>query len=167
MGSGGGSAVRDRVVVPSKLGLDVVGGVLQFCRSFCCLDRFAGASFRRESICWSDDSFSFSNFPVSGEIVIANQPSTPPSKDVLALSYLEVDFSSIEPGNTVTVKWHGKPVFVRHRTEEDIKLVNSVDLRFLRNPQEDSTKVRKGPTPYNLEVTDASFLRASLSKLLQ
>ncbi|KAL5214027.1 hypothetical protein ABZP36_003179 [Zizania latifolia] len=50
------------------------------------------------------------------------------SKDVLALASLEVDLSSIEPGTTVTVKWHGKPVFIRRRTEDDIKLANSVDL---------------------------------------
>lgn len=39
------------------------------------------------------------------------------SKDVLALASLEVDLSSIEPGTTVTVKWRGKPVFIRRRTE--------------------------------------------------
>ncbi|KAG4115224.1 hypothetical protein ERO13_D12G090800v2 [Gossypium hirsutum] len=50
------------------------------------------------------------------------------SKDVLALASLEFDLSSIELGSTVTVKWRGKPVFIRHRTEEDIKTANSVDL---------------------------------------
>ncbi|KAA8516653.1 hypothetical protein F0562_016841 [Nyssa sinensis] len=63
-------------------------GALRFRRSFCCLDRFAGASFRRESICWSDDSFSFSNFPVSAEIAIANQPSTPPKIESESVSQL-------------------------------------------------------------------------------
>ncbi|MQL97246.1 hypothetical protein Taro_029933 [Colocasia esculenta] len=64
------------------------------------------------------------------------------SKDVLALASLEVDLSSIEPGNTVTVKWRGKPVFIRRRTEDDIKLANSVDLASLRDPQEDSARVK-------------------------
>ncbi|KAK8289433.1 hypothetical protein V6Z11_D07G189000 [Gossypium hirsutum] len=50
------------------------------------------------------------------------------SKDVLALASLEVDLSSIGLGSTVTVKWRGKPVFIRRRTEEDIKTANSVDL---------------------------------------
>jgi len=44
------------------------------------------------------------------------------SKDVLAMASLEVDLSSIEPGSTVTVKWRGKPVFIRRRTEDDIQL---------------------------------------------
>ncbi|KDP23258.1 hypothetical protein JCGZ_23091 [Jatropha curcas] len=64
------------------------------------------------------------------------------SKDVLALASLEVDLSSIEPGTTVTVKWRGKPVFIRRRTEDDIKLANSVDIASLRDPQEDSVRVK-------------------------
>ncbi|CAL5395880.1 unnamed protein product [Camellia sinensis] len=64
------------------------------------------------------------------------------SKDVLALASLEVDLSSIEPGTTVTVKWRGKPVFIRRRTEDDIKLANSVDVASLRDPQEDSVRVK-------------------------
>ncbi|KAL9269291.1 Cytochrome b-c1 complex subunit Rieske, mitochondrial-like protein, partial [Drosera capensis] len=64
------------------------------------------------------------------------------SKDVLALASLEVDLSSIEPGSTVTVKWRGKPVFIRRRTEDDIKLANSVDVSSLRHPQQDSERVK-------------------------
>ncbi|KAJ0103311.1 hypothetical protein Patl1_05498 [Pistacia atlantica] len=64
------------------------------------------------------------------------------SKDVLALASLEVDLSSIEPGTTVTVKWRGKPVFIRRRTEEDINLANSVDVASLRDPQEDAARVK-------------------------
>ncbi|KAG0489922.1 hypothetical protein HPP92_006785 [Vanilla planifolia] len=64
------------------------------------------------------------------------------SKDVLALASLEVDLSSIEPGSTVTVKWRGKPVFIKHRTEDDIQLANAVDMATLRDPQEDSVRVK-------------------------
>ncbi|XP_074309207.1 cytochrome b-c1 complex subunit Rieske-4, mitochondrial-like [Silene latifolia] len=64
------------------------------------------------------------------------------SKDVLALASLEVDLSSIEPGSTVTVKWRGKPVFIRRRTEDDIKLANSVDISSLRDPQPDADRVQ-------------------------
>ncbi|CAI9275244.1 unnamed protein product [Lactuca saligna] len=64
------------------------------------------------------------------------------SKDVLALASIEVDLSSIEPGTTVTVKWRGKPVFIRRRTDDDIKLANSVDVNSLRDPQEDAIRVQ-------------------------
>ena len=65
------------------------------------------------------------------------------SKDVLALASVEVDISKIEPGNTVTIKWRGKPVFIRHRTEADIAKANDVNLHDLRDPQEDSLRVQK------------------------
>ncbi|XP_073525545.1 uncharacterized protein [Phyllobates terribilis] len=64
------------------------------------------------------------------------------SKDVLALASIEVDLSSIEPGTTVTVKWRGKPVFIRRRTEDDIKLANTVEVGSLRDPQQDSERVK-------------------------
>ncbi|KAG9150648.1 hypothetical protein Leryth_008121 [Lithospermum erythrorhizon] len=64
------------------------------------------------------------------------------SKDVLALASLEVDLSSIEPGTTVTVKWRGKPVFIRRRTADDIKLANSIDVASLRDPQQDAERVK-------------------------
>ncbi|KAH7852771.1 hypothetical protein Vadar_029075 [Vaccinium darrowii] len=66
-----------------------------------------------------------------------------PSKDVLAMSSLEVDISSIQPGATVAVKWRGKPVHIKHRTDEEIQLARSVDLRALRDPQDDSERVIK------------------------
>ncbi|KAG7984985.1 hypothetical protein I3843_03G001100 [Carya illinoinensis] len=68
--------------------------------------------------------------------------SMPASKEVLALASLEVDLSSIELGSTMTVKWRGKPVFIRRQTEDDIKLANSVDVRALRDPQPNSERVK-------------------------
>ena len=64
------------------------------------------------------------------------------SKDVLALANLEVELGNIEPGQTITVKWRGKPVFIRHRTQEDISLANSVDLKQLRDPEPDDVRVK-------------------------
>ncbi|XP_031494843.2 cytochrome b-c1 complex subunit Rieske-4, mitochondrial-like, partial [Nymphaea colorata] len=66
-----------------------------------------------------------------------------PSRDVLALSSLEVDLSAVEPGAVLSVKWQGKPVFLWHRTEEDIRLANAVDLSTLRYPQPDLERVIK------------------------
>eukprot|EP00966_Prymnesium_polylepis_P030850 717776-Prymnesium_polylepis.1 len=39
-----------------------------------------------------------------------------PAADVLALASIEIDVSKLEPGQCMTVKWRGKPVFVRART---------------------------------------------------
>ena len=66
-----------------------------------------------------------------------------PSEDVLALSSIEVDLSQIEVGQAITVKWRGKPVFIRHRTPEEIKTAEDVDVATLRDPQPDSARVQK------------------------
>uniref|UniRef100_A0A5B6Z209 Uncharacterized protein n=1 Tax=Davidia involucrata TaxID=16924 RepID=A0A5B6Z209_DAVIN len=50
--------------------------------------RIATDAFRRESICWSDDSFSFSKFPISGEITTANDPPSPPKTESESVSQL-------------------------------------------------------------------------------
>jgi ubiquinol-cytochrome c reductase iron-sulfur subunit len=40
-----------------------------------------------------------------------------PSADVKALASIRVDVSDVEPGTQLTVKWLGKPVFIRRRNE--------------------------------------------------
>lgn len=50
--------------------------------------RLASEACRRESICWSDDSFSFSTFPISGEIVVNNHPPSPPKTEFETISHL-------------------------------------------------------------------------------
>eukprot|EP00803_Ostreobium_quekettii_P002293 evm.model.scf_18.26 EVM.evm.TU.scf_18.26 scf_18:165553-168505(-) len=65
------------------------------------------------------------------------------SKDVLAMASLEVDISAVEEGQTVTVKWRGKPVFIRRRSEKEIALANDVDMASLRDPEEDSARASK------------------------
>ncbi|MEM6439402.1 MAG: ubiquinol-cytochrome c reductase iron-sulfur subunit, partial [Pseudomonadota bacterium] len=57
-----------------------------------------------------------------------------PSADVLALASVEVDVSGLEPGTEMTVKWRGKPVLIRRRTEEDISAGRSVDVADLPDP---------------------------------
>ena len=57
-----------------------------------------------------------------------------PSADVLALSSIRVDVSGVEPGTQLTVKWLGKPVFIRRRTEAEIEEARAVDLADLVDP---------------------------------
>jgi ubiquinol-cytochrome c reductase iron-sulfur subunit len=66
-----------------------------------------------------------------------------PAKDTLALSSIEVDLAPVQLGQRLTVKWRGKPVFIDHRTPEEIKAAESVDVGSLRDPQPDSARVKK------------------------
>jgi ubiquinol-cytochrome c reductase iron-sulfur subunit len=64
-----------------------------------------------------------------------------PAADVLALSAVEVDLDGIEPGQRITVKWRGRPVFIVHRTEQQIEQARVDDQADLIDPQPDSARV--------------------------
>ncbi len=66
-----------------------------------------------------------------------------PSKDVLALSSIEVELKSIQPGMAITTMWRGKPIFVRHRTPEEIKAAQA-DVKGLADPATDKDRVKAG-----------------------
>ena len=64
-----------------------------------------------------------------------------PAADTLALASTEIDLSSLEEGQSITVKWRGKPVFVRHRTPDEIKQAKEVLIDDMRDPQTDADRV--------------------------
>ncbi len=64
-----------------------------------------------------------------------------PAADTLALSTVEVNVKAIAVGQAITVKWRGKPVFIRHRTPEEIKEAESVKLADLPDPETDNARV--------------------------
>lgn len=66
-----------------------------------------------------------------------------PDASTLALASTEVDLSAIAPGQIVTIKWRGKPVFVRHRTPAEIQAAESAPLASLPDPQPDGKRVKK------------------------
>ncbi|KAI6005172.1 Rieske [2Fe-2S] iron-sulfur domain-containing protein [Pisolithus orientalis] len=65
------------------------------------------------------------------------------SADVLAMAKTEVDLASIPEGKNVVIKWRGKPVFIRHRTSDEIEEAQSVNWKSLRDPQPDEARVKK------------------------
>jgi ubiquinol-cytochrome c reductase iron-sulfur subunit len=87
------------------------------------------------------------------------------SADVLAQAKVEIDLAAIPEGKNVRlphhpttqpfphphplthhqviIKWRGKPVFIRHRTESEIKEAEDTKWEALRDPQADSERVQK------------------------
>lgn len=66
-----------------------------------------------------------------------------PAADTLALSSIEIDLQPIQPGQSITAMWRGKPLFVRHRTPQEIQEARSVDIKILKDPEEDQKRVQK------------------------
>lgn len=63
-----------------------------------------------------------------------------PSSDVLARAETEVELADIPPGGVHTVAWQGKPVFVVHRTPEEIKAAEASN--GVIDPQADAKRVQ-------------------------
>ena len=66
-----------------------------------------------------------------------------PDASVKALASIEVDLSAIETGQSITVTWRGKPVFVRRRTQGEIAEARTVADTDLPDPQNDAERVQK------------------------
>ena len=66
-----------------------------------------------------------------------------PDASVKALASIEVDLSAIETGQSITVTWRGKPVFIRRRTAGEIADARTVADADLPDPQNDAERVQK------------------------
>ena len=66
-----------------------------------------------------------------------------PDASVKALASTEVDISSVQPGQSLTVLWRGKPVFIKRRTDQEIQKAREVSLGDLKHPEKDEDRVKK------------------------
>lgn len=65
------------------------------------------------------------------------------SADVLALAKVEVELANIPEGKNAVIKWRGKPVFIRHRTPDEVEEAKGVDWKTLRDPESDENRAKK------------------------
>ena len=72
----------------------------------------------------------------------------PDAETVAAGAPVEVDLSPIAAGQIVKVFWRGKLIFVRHRTEAEVKAAQDVNLGSLPDPQPDAARVKEGHAPW-------------------
>ncbi len=77
-----------------------------------------------------------------------------PSADVLAESSIDVDISSVQPGQGIVQKFRKQPLFIRRLTAAEIAAVEAVDAKALRDPQTlaDRTKPGKAEWMINMGV---------------
>jgi ubiquinol-cytochrome c reductase iron-sulfur subunit len=78
-----------------------------------------------------------------------------PAADTRALASIYVDVSGVEVGTQLTVKWRGKPVFIRRRNPEEIEAARAVALEELIDPMAENG---------NLPDADASDANRSLDE---
>ena len=81
-----------------------------------------------------------------------------PDASVLALASIEFDVSGIEEGQSVTIKWRGLPVFVRHRTAAEIADAKAVPLSDLKDPQTDEQRTKPGHEQWLIMIANCTHL---------
>ena len=75
-----------------------------------------------------------------------------PSSDVQALASVEVDISGIKVGEEKKIMWRGKPIFIKRRTAEEIEAAKTVEMSELRDPQQDSDRVKAGKEEWLITI---------------
>ena len=81
-----------------------------------------------------------------------------PDAGVIAAGMTEVDISNLKVGDTMTVMWQGKPVFITHRSLEQIKEAQDIDIKTLKDPQLDSDRVLKGKEQWLVTIAVCTHL---------
>lgn len=66
-----------------------------------------------------------------------------PAADTLALASTEIDIGKVEVGQAIIAVWRGAPVFIRHRTPEEIATAENEDWQSLRDPERDQDRTKK------------------------
>jgi ubiquinol-cytochrome c reductase iron-sulfur subunit len=81
-----------------------------------------------------------------------------PDASVLALASIEFDVSSIAEGESVTIKWRGLPVFVRHRTPAEIDEAKAVPMGDLKDPETDEQRTKPGHEQWLIMLANCTHL---------
>lgn len=79
----------------------------------------------------------------AGAVVVPFIQSMNPADDTLASSTVDVDVSKLNPGDSIVSMWRGKPVFIKRRTDAEVKEVRAWPLKDLKDPQTDESRVQK------------------------
>ena len=78
-----------------------------------------------------------------------------PSADTRALASIYVDVTDVQVGTQLTVKWRGKPVFIRRRSPEEIEAARAVTMDQLIDAKSEN---------HNKPDADASDANRSLDE---
>ena len=81
-----------------------------------------------------------------------------PAGDTLALASIEFDLTKVAKGQQVTVKWRGKPLFIRYRTEQEIAKAVADDHADMRDPEPDEARHKPGKSQYLILIGTCTHL---------
>ena len=82
-----------------------------------------------------------------------------PSSASRAEAKTEVDLRPIRPGQVITVRWQGKPVFIAHRTPEQIAQAAADDGAATIDPARDRSRVKRKAIEKDFDAALAKALK--------
>lgn len=118
-----------------------MGGANNCCQAQkCCEPKACDSTTRRDFLYLAGGAL---GAVAAGSALVPLVDSLNPAADTLAMASTEVDISAVELGQSITVVWRGKPVFIRRRTPAEIEEAVKSDVDDLRDPQKDADRVKK------------------------
>ena len=82
-----------------------------------------------------------------------------PAADTLALASLEFDLTKVALGQEVTIAWRKQPVFIRHRTPDEIAKARAADhASDLKDPEPDAARVKAGHDEWLIVLASCTHL---------
>ena len=81
-----------------------------------------------------------------------------PSADTLALASVEYDLTKVLDGQQITIKWRGKPLFIRNRTPKQIAEAVKDDGAAMKDPQKDADRVKPGKAQWLILIGSCTHL---------
>ena len=81
-----------------------------------------------------------------------------PSADTLALASVEYDLTKVQDGQQITIKWRGKPLFIRNRTPKQIADAVKDDGAAMKDPQKDADRVKPGKAQWLILIGSCTHL---------
>jgi ubiquinol-cytochrome c reductase iron-sulfur subunit len=82
----------------------------------------------------------------------------PDRKTIASGVPIELDLAPIAPGQILSLIWRGKPIFVRHRTAQEIAAEEATPLSVLMDPQADADRVKPGKAQWLVVYASCTHL---------
>jgi ubiquinol-cytochrome c reductase iron-sulfur subunit len=81
-----------------------------------------------------------------------------PSADTLALASVEFDLTKVMEGQSLTIKWRGKPLFIRNRTPKEVAAARKDDHAAMKDPATDASRVKPGKEQWLVLIGNCTHL---------
>ena len=81
-----------------------------------------------------------------------------PAADTLAMASIDFDLNKVTAGQQITIKWRGKPLFVRNRTPQEVERARRDDKASMKDPQPDAERTKDGKSQWLILIGSCTHL---------